>query len=125
MSEEKTERLRYTCQRCGNCCRWEGYVRLTPAEVDAVAAFLGMPVAEFIDTYTVLTKDRRGLSLVENEEGHCVFLTRTGECHIQPVKPEQCKQFPNFWNFPGFRDTCRAIDTWNDETEPAEDACGE
>jgi len=25
------------------------------------------------------------------------------------VKPQQCRDFPNLWNFPGFEETCRAI----------------
>jgi hypothetical protein len=28
---------------------------------------------------------------------------------VQPVKPQQCRDFPNLWNFPGFEQTCRAI----------------
>ena len=31
------------------------------------------------------------------------------ECAVQPVKPQQCRDFPNLWNFPGFEQTCRAI----------------
>lgn len=90
-------------------------MRLTTDEVDEIAAFLKMPVADFIEKYTFLTKDRRGLSLIENEEGYCVFLTQAGECQIQPVKPGQCVQFPNFWSFPGFREKCQAIDTWDED----------
>ena len=111
------DQLRFKCQRCGNCCRWEGYVRLTPEEVDKIAAFFELTVPEFIETYTMLTKDRRGLSLIENDQGYCIFLTRAGTCQIQPVKPGQCEQFPNFWNFPGFREKCEAIDTWEEETD--------
>ena len=31
------------------------------------------------------------------------------DCSVQPVKPQQCRDFPNLWNFPGFEKTCRAI----------------
>jgi hypothetical protein len=26
------------------------------------------------------------------------------------VKPQQCKDFPNGWNFPGWREVCEAIE---------------
>ena len=31
------------------------------------------------------------------------------DCAVQPVKPQQCRDFPNLWNFPGFEKTCCAI----------------
>ena len=34
-------------------------------------------------------------------------LTENG-CRINPVKPRQCRDFPNKWNFPGWRELCRA-----------------
>lgn len=41
------------------------------------------------------------------EDGACMMLTKDG-CRINPVKPRQCRDFPNKWNFPGWRDLCRA-----------------
>lgn len=111
------DQLRYQCTRCGNCCRWQGYVRITAGDIDRIAEFLGLGLQEFIDRYTCVTSDRCGLSLTENSDRHCIFLSRDGGCMIQPVKPEQCRQFPNFWNFPGFREKCRAVDTWEQGTE--------
>lgn len=62
---------------------------------------------EFIQQFTRLRHDRRGLSLVEKPNGECIFLE--GEnCSVQPVKPRQCREFPNLWNFPGFEKICRA-----------------
>jgi Fe-S-cluster containining protein len=40
--------------------------------------------------------------------GACVFLEGDA-CAVQPVKPQQCRDFPNLWNFPGFEKVCRAI----------------
>lgn len=99
----------YFCTRCGECCRWPGYVRVTDAEIDAIAACLGIDVRRFLDRYTRLTEKRDGLSLIEKPDGSCVFLDTQGACRIQRVKPGQCRAFPNHWNFPGFRETCRAI----------------
>jgi hypothetical protein len=85
--------------------------------VGEIAEFLHLSEEEFTERYTILTGDRRNLSLTEGEDGYCVFLTRDGACKIQPVKPNQCRMFPNFWSFPGFREKCEAIDTWEEANE--------
>ena len=102
---------RYRCTGCGACCRWPGYVRVNQNEVDRIAAYLDLSPREFIDRYTEVTDDRRGLSLVEAEDGSCIFLTPDNRCRIHAQKPRQCRDFPNRWNFPGFRTYCRARDT--------------
>ncbi len=103
-----SKNVRYECTRCGTCCRWPGYVRVTADEVDTIAAFLGLDVYEFLDRYTTLTPDRQGLTLVEREDGPCVFLTEDNLCRINPVKPTQCRNFPHLWSFPGFEKLCQA-----------------
>ena len=96
------------CQRCTACCRWPGQVRLTDAEISRMAAYKGVTEHEFIQKYTRLRHDRQGLALMEQPDGSCIFLE--GEsCAVQPVKPQQCKDFPNLWNFPGFEKICRAL----------------
>ena len=90
----------FICARCGACCRWPGYVRLTTDEPTQIAAFLGLSVADFIDQYTRLTADRRNLSLTETESGACRFLTADQSCRIHPVKPRQCRTFPAEWDVP-------------------------
>ena len=99
----------FRCRRCGACCRVPGYVALAPGEAEAIAAFLGLDVYAFTARYTALTFNRRDLSLVEGEEGRCIFLQDDNTCRIQPVKPAQCVGFPNAWNFPGFDAQCRSI----------------
>ncbi len=96
------------CVRCGACCRWRGYVRLGEGEADAIAALLRLSTEEFVARFTRLTDDRRGLSLIENDDGSCVFLDGPNECRIQSAKPAQCVGFPNTWNFPGFEKRCRS-----------------
>ena len=98
----------YECDRCTACCRWPGEVRLSDGEIARLAAFRGMDEHTFIQLYTRLSSDRRGLSLLNKPNGECVFL-ENHECSVQPVKPQQCRDFPNLWNFPGFQETCRAI----------------
>jgi len=98
----------YECQRCTACCRWPGLVHVTNAEIDRLAEFLGLPVADFIQHHTRLATDRRGLSLCETATGACEFLDGN-DCRVQAVKPQQCRDFPNGWNFPGWQIECRAI----------------
>jgi Fe-S-cluster containining protein len=105
---QETNRIFYQCQRCTNCCRWPGHVKLTEADISAIARLLGLTEWEFIQRHTRLRPDRRGLSLLERADGSCEFLEGK-DCLLQAAKPEQCKGFPNTWNFPGWREVCEAI----------------
>lgn len=101
-------KVRYECQRCTACCRWPGQVRLTDAEVARLAAFHSLTEFDFIQEYMRLRPDRRGLALREKPDGACIFL-KGGRCAVQDCKPQQCRDFPNDWNFPGFENVCRAL----------------
>ena len=81
---------------------------MTDADVTRIAEFLNLSEPEFVERYTALRADRRGLTLTSKENDECVFLDGI-ECTINPVKPEQCAGFPNTWNFPGWRKYCEAI----------------
>jgi Fe-S-cluster containining protein len=83
-------------------------VRLSEAEIRRLAAFLNLSEREFIERHTRLRSDRQGLALAEKANGECVFLDGQ-DCGVQPVKPRQCREFPNGWNFPGFEKVCRAV----------------
>ena len=97
----------FKCRRCGNCCKWPGYVRLFSFEVEKIAEFLKLSVHEFTDKYTILTNDRRNLSLIEYPGGKCIFLTENPSgCLIEAVKPLQCQRFPLEWNFPNWQKEC-------------------
>jgi len=80
---------------------WPGEVRIDAAEADAIAGFLGLPVPVFLERHTLLTADRRGLSLSEAPGGStCCFLAANHRCRIQAVKPRQCREFPQGWRNP-------------------------
>lgn len=97
----------FKCARCGACCRWEGYVRVTQQEIDAIAEYLKIPLEEFLREHTRLTHDRQSLSLLEKEDGSCCYYDEENHCClIQSVKPQQCKDFPYKWNFPGWEELC-------------------
>lgn len=96
----------FQCRRCGNCCRVAGYVRLAPGEAEQLASFLELDVRAFTDGYTRLTQDRGGLSLTEQADGSCVFLSGQGLCRVEEVKPRQCRRFPLHWRFEGHERIC-------------------
>ncbi len=81
---------------------------MTEAEITRTAAFKGLSEHEFIQQFTRLTWDRGGLALQEKPDGGCIFL-EGNNCAVQSVKPQQCRDFPNLWKFPGFEKSCRAI----------------
>jgi uncharacterized protein len=97
----------YECDRCTACCRWPGQVRLSEAEISRLASFLGIAEFDFVQRYTRLTADRKGLALKDKANGECIFLEGS-DCVVNAVKPQQCRDFPNLWNFPGFQEVCRA-----------------
>ena len=84
------------CERCTACCRWPGQVSLSDAEIARLAAFKGLGESDFIQQFTRLRPDRRGLALTERADGACIFL-EGDNCAVQPVKPQQCQDFPNRW----------------------------
>ena len=100
--------VHYVCQRCTACCRWPGDVRLEEGEIPAIATFLGMGEADFVEKFTRLRSNRNSLSLIERENHECIMLEGNA-CRIHPVKPGQCAGFPNKWNFPGWRQVCEAV----------------
>ena len=81
---------------------------MTDAEITLLAAFKQMSEFDFIQSHTRISKDRRGLVLLDKPNGECIFLEGS-DCAVQPVKPQQCRDFPNLWNFPGFEKVCHAI----------------
>jgi Fe-S-cluster containining protein len=83
-------------------------VRLTDEEITRLAAFKDLSERDFIQQFTRLRHDRQGLALRDQPGGACIFL-EGNDCAVQPVKPQQCREFPNLWNFPGFEKICHAI----------------
>ena len=98
----------WDCQRCGNCCRWPGIVKVNDDELQRIADFLDMPLQDFIDNFTELRPDRKGLTLISRDDDSCSFLEGKNHCHIQPGKPQQCSDFLVTW-FPRPEDNCDAI----------------
>ncbi len=98
----------FVCQRCGNCCRIEGQVRLTAEDITRLAEFLKITEAAFIQDYTRLDNLRKGLALKDGADGACLFLNAHG-CQVNPAKPQQCRDFPVKWTNPGWEQTCAGL----------------
>jgi Fe-S-cluster containining protein len=114
-------KIHYVCQRCGNCCRWPGFVKLAEGETGKIAEFLGVSEHDFIQRFTRLRPNREGLALMDKPNEECIFF-ENGGCAIQPVKPQQCRDFPNQWNFPGWREVCEAIPVEVEENHEGQEA---
>ena len=82
-------------------------VKLTDSETARLATFLGLGEDDFIQRFTRVDAARNGLALVDQPGGACVFLDG-GDCPVDPVKPQRCRDFPDLWSFPGFEQVCRA-----------------
>ncbi len=90
------------CAACeGKCCTGEsGYIWLTPAEIEKIAAYLEIDTETFKSKF--LRKIRYRFSLKERQNGEsfeCIFFDPVAKnCSIYPVRPSQCATFP-FWDY--------------------------
>ncbi len=103
--------LRFQCTGCGDCCTGApGYVWVNQAEIEAIAAKVGMDVEAFESTYVRQIGIRR--SLREFPNGDCVFFdTETRKCQVYDARPRQCRTWP-FWDSnlkspQAWKETCR------------------
>jgi len=86
--------LRFACTGCHACCRGkhEGVVYATAAEVERIAAHLGVTPTTFRRTHGGRLDGHETIRLTA--EGDC-SLWRDG-CTVYPVRPRQCRTYP-FW----------------------------
>lgn len=89
--------LRFQCTQCGDCCTGApGYVWVNKAEIEALAAQVGMTVPDFEAKYVRDVGVRK--SLIEYENGDCVFFdNQARKCTVYEARPRQCKTWP-FWD---------------------------
>jgi uncharacterized protein len=88
--------LRFQCTGCGGCCTGApGYVWVIKAEIETLAASIGVDVAAFEKKYVRLVGIRK--SLVEFSNGDCVFFDNQARCcKVYDARPRQCRTWP-FW----------------------------
>ena len=105
--------MNFTCKKCGNCCRWEGYIYVNRGDVERICDFLQIDRATFRKEY--LNPEPHilpNLKLKENSE--CIFL-KENKCSIYEVRPQQCEDFPLTWEVPNLKDRCSGV---VEETRP-------
>jgi uncharacterized protein len=88
--------LKFSCTGCGDCCTGApGYVWVSAAEIEALAAAVGLAVDEFQQRYVRSVRTRK--SLIELANGDCVFFDgATRSCRVYEARPRQCRTWP-FW----------------------------
>lgn len=86
--------LRFTCTRCGNCCKGPGYVWVDEDEMMLLADHFDLDVDTFQKVYT--TKLGKNYSLRDQANGNCIFFDDTQGCLVYEARPRQCRTWP-FW----------------------------
>jgi len=94
----------FKCLRCGDCCRWQGYVYITQEDVKRISGHLKMDESEFVNKYTEMAHRPR-LNLRMKEGGACVFLDKN-DCSLYPEQPKQCLTFPRAWRIKDLENFC-------------------
>jgi hypothetical protein len=84
--EDKTD-----CIACANCCR-VATTQLNRRDIERLARYLGLKVAQFRSQYTVETEEE-GVILKRTDSG-CIFLDGT-HCSVYESRPDTCQLFPH------------------------------
>jgi Fe-S-cluster containining protein len=80
----------FQCRQCGDCCKGYGGTFVTPADIRAIADFIGADPKRFVARYCQMSGRRPVLA--QKADGYCVFWDRL--CTIHPVKPRMCRAWP-------------------------------
>jgi Fe-S-cluster containining protein len=99
----------FDCRQCGECCRGEKGILVTAAELQALAAYLGLSEEDFARRYLVETSLGPQLA---TQNGACI-MQEGSLCRVHPVKPRICREWPFL----------PALLTHADEFEAAKEAC--
>ena len=96
---------RHRCAMCGECCRWAGYVYVSPDDIDVIATTTKVPYGSTFNTCCMLihwkwngVQQYRIALRRRREDGACVFLRRN-QCGINGIKPLVCRAGPAGWHW--------------------------
>lgn len=85
--------LRFKCTGCGKCCTGSpGYVYLSLADMERLAAHFKLSESEFAQKYTRLIEGQYAL-LDRPGSYDCAFL-KDKQCTVYEARPTQCRTFP-------------------------------
>lgn len=98
---QPTDRVRFRCKRCGECCRHvKGSVILESMGAYRLAKHFGISMSEVFEQYAEpFILDESGFPIfalkVKGEKQECVFLDGC-RCTVRPARPRTCRLYP-FW----------------------------
>ena len=81
------------CKQCANCCR-RMIVEVTPAEIEKIAAYFGVPVQDVMQRFFEPEPGDSGHKIIRSEHGACTFLDGN-LCSIYDARPTACREFPH------------------------------
>jgi len=90
--------LRFTCQRCSACCRYEpGFVFLSIQDMERLQHALSCTREYLLDRYCrkIHINGKYRISLIEKSNYDCIFW-ENGGCIVYKSRPLQCRTYP-FW----------------------------
>ena len=109
----------FTCHRCGNCCRGDGFVEMSEDDIVRAAWLLDITEEEFVAKYCEHSPGGGEIFLKDQQDDlqSCIFLIEDDQglfgCRIHNAKPEQCQGFPFNWrprDVMNFCDGMRALE---------------
>ena len=81
---------------------------ITENEADQIADHLNLETKTFIANFAKLTSSRKNLALLEKDNHECIFFNAKSRiCEIYEVRPVQCRNFPQKWNFQNWQNECK------------------
>jgi Fe-S-cluster containining protein len=95
LHEHREEILKlFKCQQSGNCCRYPGFVYVTPENIKRMSAILNLSEEEFFKEYVQI---QNGWPIIASKTFHqnC-FLDCNNKCKVYEGRPDPCKSYPNW-----------------------------
>jgi Fe-S-cluster containining protein len=86
---------KFTCRKCGRCCKAEGILPFTQEDVYRIARRFQLPYA--VVRRIFFTATGHHYELKTPEQGACIFLHKH-KCTIYSARPQVCRTFPAFWH---------------------------
>lgn len=106
--------LNFQCTQCGKCCTGApGYVWVTDTEMNAMATFLKVSLADFKRLYTKRSGQKHLLIEKKSQNHNCIFY-KDQKCQIYAVRPLQCQAYP-FW-----KENIHSEKSWEQVTQECE-----
>ncbi len=102
--------LRFECQRCSACCRFDpGYVFISKNDLENMSSHFKLSEKDFLEKYcrVIDLGITKRISLNEKKNYDCIFWENDG-CSVYGIRPVQCRTFPFWSSFLG------SIDEWKE-----------